>query len=84
MPHSQGFFMNRINSIPVLKSISLKSILLTWTCSPCEFTIEPLPLRRRPLPCMGHKGFIYLFIYLLLDFPRGLFSAVLIDIYAAC
>ena len=37
----------------------ITKLSFTWTCSRCEFTIEQLPLRRRPLPCMGHKGFIY-------------------------
>ena len=39
----------------------ITKLSFTWTCSPCQFTVEQLPLRRRPSPCMGHKGFIYLF-----------------------
>ena len=38
----------------------ITKLSFTWTCSPCEFMIEQLPFRRRPLPCMGRKGFIYL------------------------
>ena len=40
----------------------------TWTCSPCEFATEQLP-------CMGHVGFIYLFIYLF-NVAVFLFSSV--------
>ena len=43
----------------------ITKLSFTWTWSPCEFTIEQLPLRRRPLPCMGHKDFIYLIYYYL-------------------
>ena len=38
----------------------ITKLSFTWTCSPCEFKNEHLPIRRGPLPCMGHKGFIYL------------------------
>ena len=51
-----------INCFKVIVLNHITKLSFTWSCSPCEFTIENLPLKRRPTPRTVHKGFIYLFV----------------------
>ena len=68
-----------INCFKVIVLNHITKLSFTWTCSPCEFTIEKLPLTRRPLPYMGNKGLNYLFIYYLISYHRLRYYKCLLD-----